>query len=397
MRPPWTACPERRSRPGRRRRAAGRADRRAAGAAREAPVFLAATRPPSRSDPATSTICSGCSAAAARQRRRLQRLQGGDAQAAHRAAHGLHRISDIEDYVRLLRARSRGARAPAGRAAHPRHVVLSRARVVPDVAGEAVPAPVCRQARDSPFRFWVPGCSTGEEVYSLAMIADRVSERAERRGPAADLRDRRQRHHHREGAGRASTRPASPRMCRPRALRRFFTPFDGGYRINKDVRDRCVFARQDVTRDPPFSKLDVIICRNLLIYLNQATQRKVLGVFHYALRPDGVLMLGRSETIGSQADLFSVADKTLSALRKKRTGTSEAGLDFPPFSRSQAAAGDQEPRASIVRAPASGTRRATPTASCSSAMRPPAVIVDADNRVLRSRGQHGSLPGAPVR
>src|SRR5205085_5591953 len=184
----------------------------------------------------------------------------------------------------------------------------------------------------------------------------------------------------------------------PERLRRFFTTFDGGYRINKDVRDRCVFARQDVTRDPPFSKLDLIVCRNLLIYLNQATQRRVLGVFHYALRPEGILMLGRSENIGTQADLFGIVDKRYQLYGKKKLGTLHRDLAFspllpPPHPRS---AGPLVPRgAGASVRPEGWDAQSDANRFLLDRYAPPAVIVDADHRVLRSRGSTGSFLELP--
>jgi len=91
-------------------------------------------------------------------------------------------------------------------------------------------------------------------------------------------------------------------------LKRYFHKVSGGYQVNKLLRDMCVFAVQNVTKDPPFSRLDLMSCRNLLIYLGSTLQKKVLQVFHYALQPSGFLLLGTSETIGGQADLFGKAD-----------------------------------------------------------------------------------------
>ena len=104
-------------------------------------------------------------------------------------------------------------------------------------------------------------------------------------------------------------------------LRRFFAPHDAGFQISKPVRDLCVFARQDVTKDPPFSKLDLISCRNLLIYLGPALQKPVLQTFHYALKPGGHLLLGGSETIGGFAELFALIDgrNKLSARKPRST------------------------------------------------------------------------------
>src|SRR5207244_1074297 len=92
----------------------------------------------------------------------------------------------------------------------------------------------------------------------------------------------------------------------PERLRRFFTKIENGYQINHAVRDLCTFARQNVCQDPPFARLDLVSCRNVLIYFSLALQKKILPIFHYALNPGGYLLLGNAETIGSVADLFSL-------------------------------------------------------------------------------------------
>ena len=103
----------------------------------------------------------------------------------------------------------------------------------------------------------------------------------------------------------------------PERLRRFFTRNEGGYRVAKSVRDCCVFARQNVAKDPPFSRLDLVSCRNVMIYLGAVLQRRVMSIFHYSLRPSGFLVLGSSETIGSFGDLFTVVDRKHKIYRKK--------------------------------------------------------------------------------
>jgi two-component system CheB/CheR fusion protein len=95
----------------------------------------------------------------------------------------------------------------------------------------------------------------------------------------------------------------------PERLRRFFIPADGGYQISKLVRELCIFARQNLTSDPPFSRLDLISCRNMLIYLEPVLQKKVMPIFHYALNANGFLMLGSSEGISNAGDLFAIVDK----------------------------------------------------------------------------------------
>src|SRR5260370_18955164 len=107
----------------------------------------------------------------------------------------------------------------------------------------------------------------------------------------------------------------------PERLRRFFTEADGGYRISKPLRDMVVFARQNVIADPPFSRLHLISCRNLLIYLEPELQQHVLPILHYALKPTGVLWLGTSETPGSSSDLFAPEDKKHRFYHKKPAST----------------------------------------------------------------------------
>ena len=102
----------------------------------------------------------------------------------------------------------------------------------------------------------------------------------------------------------------------PERLERFFIQQNGEYRISKDVRDLCLFARQDVTRDPPFSRLDLISCRNLLIYLDEVAQRRVLRTFHYALRPQGMLFFGPAESVAQSPELFEQTDSRLRVFRR---------------------------------------------------------------------------------
>ena len=107
----------------------------------------------------------------------------------------------------------------------------------------------------------------------------------------------------------------------PQRLRRFFNKSDTGYQIAGSLRDACIFARHDVTRDPPFSRVDLISCRNLLIYLSASLQRRVIPILHYALRPAGILMLGSSESVGDFSDLFTLMEKRSRIYRKKSVAT----------------------------------------------------------------------------
>jgi two-component system, chemotaxis family, CheB/CheR fusion protein len=165
-----------------------------------------------------------------------------------------------------------------------------------------------RETLEAPLRVWVPGCATGEEVYSLAMRLHEFLQDQQLSLPlqlfGTDISEGAlQRARHGSYSGIIADDVSEDR------LRRFFTKVDSGYQINKMIRESCIFARHDVTRDPPFSRLDIVSCRNVLIYLDSKAQRRVLPTFHYALNPTGLLMLGSAETTAAAADLFTVLDK----------------------------------------------------------------------------------------
>jgi two-component system CheB/CheR fusion protein len=166
-------------------------------------------------------------------------------------------------------------------------------------------------------RVWVPGCSTGEEVYSIGMtLIQTVGEMApglQCQIFATDIS---------EGAiERARSGFYTENIKQDvslERLRKFFIKTAEGYRIAKAVRDMCIFAKQDLTKDPPFSKLDLISCRNVLIYMGSDLQKRIIPIFHYALRAGGYLMLGSAESTGSFTNLFSLADKKGKIYAKKQ-------------------------------------------------------------------------------
>ncbi|MHB2018774.1 MAG: chemotaxis protein CheB [Candidatus Xenobia bacterium] len=164
------------------------------------------------------------------------------------------------------------------------------------------------ESDDAPFRVWVPGCSTGEEAYSIAIVLlEYFAAHPLRRGIQVFATDVSQRSVDRARAGRYGPLPLQ--HVSEERLRRFFVKEADSYAVAESVRACCIFARQNVVDDPPFSHLDLISCRNLLIYLAPAAKEKVLQTFHYALRPGGLLLLGATETIGKFTDLFEPASK----------------------------------------------------------------------------------------
>jgi two-component system CheB/CheR fusion protein len=193
---------------------------------------------------------------------------------------------------------------------------------------EVFPEIIKGKAANAPLRVWVPGCSTGQEAYSLAMaLWEFFDERPVR--PliqifATDLGEPALLERARTGLY-----PEGIEIeVGPERLRRFFKKEDHLYRIDKSIRDACVFARQNLVADPPFSHVDLISCRNLLIYLSPVIQKQVLPTFHYALNVPGFLVLGTAETVGENTDLFKLVDRA-NKIYGKKSVASRAPMYFP--------------------------------------------------------------------
>jgi two-component system, chemotaxis family, CheB/CheR fusion protein len=170
------------------------------------------------------------------------------------------------------------------------------------------PALLKNRSLDVPFRIWAPGCSSGEETYSLAIaLLEFLGDRASSipiQIFGSDVSE--------TGITKARNGLYPENIqgdVSPERLRRFFVKVEGGYRINKNVRDVCIFAQHNLLADPPFSQMDLICCRNLLIYLEVPLQKNVISLFHYALRPHGYLVLGNAESVGTLTNLFSMEDR----------------------------------------------------------------------------------------
>jgi two-component system CheB/CheR fusion protein len=180
-------------------------------------------------------------------------------------------------------------------------------------------------------------------------------------------------------------RPRSP-IWEEERRRRYFVKDGDIYRVDKRIRELCVFARQDLARDPPFSNLDLILCRNVLIYLGFALQRKVIGVFHYALKATGYLMLGRSETVAGQANLFDVVDKKHKIYARSAAETVAAPMHFnramleTPIHPLQLLERSQ-PRTGAAVDPSAETNRLL-----AEKYGPAGVVLDRDLRVVRAHG-----------
>jgi two-component system CheB/CheR fusion protein len=192
-----------------------------------------------------------------------------------------------------------------------------------------IPEIIRGKKMNEPIRIWVPACATGQEVYSLAMLLVEVLEELFIHLPiqifATDLSEiaitkARQGIYNK---GEIQDVPA-------RRLQRYFTRMDdGNYLIVKSIRDLCVFAVHNIAKDPPFSRLDIISCCNLLIYIDNPLQKKIISTFHYALNPSGYLVLGKSETVGSSEHQFVQLDKKIKIFIKSSDTSARPQLEIP--------------------------------------------------------------------
>ena len=179
-------------------------------------------------------------------------------------------------------------------------------------------------------RAWVPGCSTGEEAYSLAIVFKEAIEKFNQPGRfslqvfATDLDN---------DAIEIARKGIFPSNIAadvsPGRLNHFFSATDDGYRVNTEIREMIVFAHHNIIMHPPFAKIDILSCRNLLIYMDPVLQRKLLGMFYYSINPEGIMLLGSSETLGTQSHLFTPVDSKLKIYKRSLTNLLPELFDFP--------------------------------------------------------------------
>jgi len=195
---------------------------------------------------------------------------------------------------------------------------------------QVLPALLASQPPGSALRAWVAGCSSGEEAYSLAITFREVQEQLKPAGRyslqifATDLDPDAI-----EKARRAVYPVNIATDVSEARLKRFFVEDGSGYRVSKEIREMVVFAPQNVIMDPPFTKLDILTCRNLLIYLGPELQKKLLPLFHYSLKPGGILMLGSAESIGGFTNLFDPLEGKARLFRRSNSASRTVELEFP--------------------------------------------------------------------
>ena len=219
-----------------------------------------------------------------------------------------HAIEDIDIYARYLKENSDEVRIlfkdllinVTNFFRDPEAFIALQTDILPSLCPE--------QSEESVFRAWVPGCATGEEAYSIAILLRELMDETQQifkvQIYATDLAEEA------ISVARAGLYPFNiAQDVTPARLRRYFNKEETGYRVSKDIRDMVIFALQNVIKDPPFTRLDLLSCRNLMIYLEPELQNRLLPAFHYALKPNGVLMLSPSESVGSHLDLFTVLNR----------------------------------------------------------------------------------------
>ena len=292
----------------------------------------------------------------------------------------VHQIDDIADYVRYLQ----GSEREVGILFKELLIGVTNFFRDPEafeaLQKRTLPKLLADKPDDYAVRAWVPGCASGEEAYSVAILLHECMEQIGK-------------HFHIQIFGtdidedainvaRAGVYPESIVVdVGPERLKRFFVKEeDGQYRVKKMIRETLVFAPQNVIKDPPFTKLDLLCCRNLLIYLGGELQKKLLPVFHYSLRPGGILFLGSSETIGQATDLFRLTDKKWKIYcRQPSSLATHPVLDFPAPTAYEAR--DLEVPETVQRAEELSALQLVETILQQSDTPPCAIINDASNVV----------------
>jgi two-component system, chemotaxis family, CheB/CheR fusion protein len=251
---------------------------------------------------------------------------------------GIAQLANSDDYLEFLQ------QSPREVAALGRDLLINVTRFFRDgevfavLRDEILPAILKRASARKALRIWVPGCATGEEAYSIAML---VRELVTARGGKWDVKifatdlDKVSIEH----AGRGLYPKSIAADVAPELLARFFVEESGALRISPEIRKHVVFAQQNILRDPPFTKVDLISCRNLLIYLRTESQKKLMALLHFALQPGGYLLLGTSETIGDRENAFETANAKMRIFKKRADSTSSIATAVSGVPRATGARG----------------------------------------------------------
>jgi two-component system CheB/CheR fusion protein len=300
---------------------------------------------------------------------------------------GLHQIPKIGTYVRYLRENPQEVELLF------KELLIGVTRFFRDAGAwehlseEALPALLASRGAGHALRAWVAGCSTGEEAYSLAMVFKEALERVKPRGNhplqifATDL-DRDAVDKARQGFYAANIAAD----VSPERLNRFFIKEERGYRVTKEIREMIIFAPQNLIMDPPFTKLDILSCRNLLIYLVPELQKKILPLFHYSLNPGGALFLGSAESVAGFTDLFAPLQGKSRLFRRLESARRDDLVEFPPAFVPSAA---EVRKADRAPAPASSSLQSLAEQWLLQNQSPAAVLVNDQGDILFISGRTG--------
>jgi two-component system, chemotaxis family, CheB/CheR fusion protein len=228
----------------------------------------------------------------------------------------INQISEIKEYTECLRTQPRELQAlfddiligVTNFFREPQTFAILEEKIFPRLLN---------RTKNEPIRIWIPGCSTGEEVYSIAIALKEVIEAKNNTKVMAQIFGTDLNQKNIDKARQAFYGKNIEENVSQDRLHRFFVRVNGKYQIKKSLQDMCIFAKQDLTKDPPFSNLEMICCRNVLIYFDSTLQEKITPTLHSALKPNGFLVLGESESIGRFTDLFSPIDKKNSIYIRK--------------------------------------------------------------------------------
>jgi two-component system, chemotaxis family, CheB/CheR fusion protein len=235
----------------------------------------------------------------------------------------VHKIDKIEEYAKFVQSKPLEIKALYQDMLINVTSFFRGPKVFEALKSAVFPAIQKNASRESGIRIWTPGCASGEETYSVAIaLLEYLGDKASQipiQFFGTDLSELS------VTRARNGVYPENIQAdVSPERLRRFFTKVEGGYRVSKTIRDMCIFAQHNVLNDPPFSRMDVLCCRNLLIYLEAVLQGKVISLFHYALQPSGFLVLGSSEGLGTTTSLFAVEDRIHKIFSKKAGAVRQA-------------------------------------------------------------------------
>jgi two-component system, chemotaxis family, CheB/CheR fusion protein len=300
----------------------------------------------------------------------------------------VHQIDAVSDYVHYLKQNEREVDILF------KELLIGVTRFFRDpeafdkLKEQLFPNLLAQKPNDYTIRCWIPGCSSGEEAYSIAILLLECMEEADRHFNVqifgTDIDEEA------VNLARGGLYPANIAAdISPERLRRFFTKEDDSYQIKKQVREMLVFAPQNMIKDPPFTKLDLLCCRNVLIYLGMELQRKLLPTFHYTLKPDGILFLGSSETVGTASELFSLEDKKWKIYRRKPSTTTSLTIMDTPAPVSETYEALQTDASTVIREAEEFSAFQMVEAILQHTDAPPCAIIDAQSNIIYIHGRTG--------